>query len=187
MGFASYVSCSDPLLMFFPSHSALHQLGSIIIALNGYHSSFYMWTLSILTSVSCAGPKEASIGQIEQFKALFLFPGFLVYMSVLIAASLTIIFYFAPRFVTPLHASHSLKHSLMTFALRYGKKSMLWYIFVCSMIGGISVSVTTGLGAAIVQTALGDNQVRSQSTVLVTCLLFYISLNTHSCISCWDL
>lgn len=36
---------------------------------------------------------------------------------------------------------------------------MLWYIFVCSMIGGISVSVTTGLGAAIVQTALGDNQV----------------------------
>lgn len=36
---------------------------------------------------------------------------------------------------------------------------MLWYILVCSMIGGISVSVTTGLGAAIVQTALGDNQV----------------------------
>ena len=30
---------------------------------------------------------------------------------------------------------------------------------VCSMIGGISVSVTTGLGAAIVTTAYGDNQV----------------------------
>jgi hypothetical protein len=28
------------------------------------------------------------------------------------------------------------------------------------MIGGISVSVTTGLGAAIVTTAFGDNQVR---------------------------
>lgn len=37
---------------------------------------------------------------------------------------------------------------------------MLWYIGVCSMIGGISVSVTTGLGAAIVTTAMGDNQVR---------------------------
>lgn len=37
---------------------------------------------------------------------------------------------------------------------------MLWYIMVCSMIGGISVSVTTGLGAAIVTTARGDNQVR---------------------------
>lgn len=40
---------------------------------------------------------------------------------------------------------------------------MLWYIFVCSMIGGISVSVTTGLGAAIVETARGDNQVRRLS------------------------
>lgn len=36
---------------------------------------------------------------------------------------------------------------------------MLWYIMVCSMIGGISVSVTTGLGSAIVTTAQGDNQV----------------------------
>ena len=36
---------------------------------------------------------------------------------------------------------------------------MLWYIFVCSMIGGISVSVTSGLGAAIVTTAQGSNQV----------------------------
>ncbi|CAA7260733.1 unnamed protein product [Cyclocybe aegerita] len=59
------------------------------------------------------------------------------FISVLITASLVVVFYFAPK---------------------YGKKSMLWYISVCSMIGGISVSVTTGLGAAIVQTALGDNQ-----------------------------
>lgn len=36
---------------------------------------------------------------------------------------------------------------------------MLWYIMVCSMIGGLSVSVTTGLGSAIVTTAQGDNQV----------------------------
>ena len=40
---------------------------------------------------------------------------------------------------------------------------MLWYLFVCSMIGGISVSVTTGLGAAIVETARGDNQVSHYS------------------------
>lgn len=50
--------------------------------------------------------------------------------------------------------------------LRYGKKNMLWYILVCSMIGGISVSVTTGLGSAIVTTAMGDNQVRSLSRSL---------------------
>ena len=60
---------------------------------------------------------------------------------------------------------------------------MFWYILVCSMIGGISVSVTTGLGAAIVRTAMGDNQV---------CFLYYYagyftdmhgSLNTGSCTS----
>ena len=36
---------------------------------------------------------------------------------------------------------------------------MIWYLLVCSMIGGLSVSVTTGLGAAIVTTVMGDNQV----------------------------
>lgn len=46
------------------------------------------------------------------------------------------------------------------FCTRRGKDNMLWYISVCSMIGGISVSVTTGLGAAIVTTAMGDTQVR---------------------------
>ncbi|KAF8893605.1 magnesium transporter NIPA-domain-containing protein [Infundibulicybe gibba] len=52
---------------------------------------------------------------------------------------------------------HILGHYIL-LCPRYGKKSMLWYIFVCSMIGGISVSVTTGLGAAIVTTAMGENQ-----------------------------
>ncbi len=42
---------------------------------------------------------------------------------------------------------------------RYGDKSMLWYITICSMIGGLSVSCTSGLGAAIVTSAMGDNQV----------------------------
>ncbi|KDR67775.1 hypothetical protein GALMADRAFT_146799 [Galerina marginata CBS 339.88] len=83
------------------------------------------------------GPQEQTVGQITEFQKLFLAPGFLSFISVLIVTSLVIIFFFAPK---------------------YGKKSMLWYISVCSMIGGISVSVTTGLGAAIVQTAMGDNQ-----------------------------
>ncbi|PPQ92974.1 hypothetical protein CVT25_000175 [Psilocybe cyanescens] len=104
--------------------------------------SFFGWlgcALCILGSVIIAlnGPKEETVGQIREFQKLFLAPGFLAFISVLIVTSLVIIFYFAPK---------------------YGKKSMLWYIAVCSMIGGISVSVTTGLGAAIVQTALGDNQ-----------------------------
>ncbi|KAJ7785451.1 magnesium transporter NIPA-domain-containing protein [Mycena olivaceomarginata] len=104
--------------------------------------TFFGWlgcVLSILGSVIIAlnGPSEASVGQILDFQKLFLSIGFLIYAGVLITAALVIVFYAAPR---------------------WGKKSMLWYIFVCSMIGGISVSVTTGLGAAIVTTVAGDNQ-----------------------------
>lgn len=78
---------------------------------------------------------------------------------------------------------HILTNTL--FAFRYGKKSMLWYIFVCSMIGGISVSVTTGLGAAIVQTALGDNQVRVDAQFQLALCIYHqcASSNTGSCIS----
>ena len=34
-------------------------------------------------------------------------------------------------------------------APKYGKKSMLVYITVCSLIGGLSVVATQGLGAAV--------------------------------------
>jgi hypothetical protein len=84
-----------------------------------------------------AAPPEQSIGQIEEFQKLFLALGFLAYIGVLISISLSVIFYFGPR---------------------HGTKNMFWYISVCSLIGGISVSVTTGLGAAIVTTAQGQNQ-----------------------------
>ncbi|KAF8720156.1 hypothetical protein AX14_011256 [Amanita brunnescens Koide BX004] len=113
----SSIFLNEKLTFFGWLGCALCLLGSVIIALNG--------------------PQEQSVGQITQFQKMFLAPGFLAYGSVLIAASLTIIFYFGPK---------------------YGKKLMIWYILVCSMIGGISVSVTTGLGAAIVTTAFGDNQ-----------------------------
>jgi hypothetical protein len=43
---------------------------------------------------------------------------------------------------------------------------MMWFIGVCSLIGGISVSVTSGLGAAIVTSAQGDNQVSSFYPIL---------------------
>ncbi|KAG9094448.1 hypothetical protein FRC06_010801 [Ceratobasidium sp. 370] len=38
---------------------------------------------------------------------------------------------------------------------------MLWYILVCSLIGGLSVSCTQGLGASIVTSIRGDNQFRN--------------------------
>ncbi|KAM6501524.1 DUF803 domain containing protein [Amanita muscaria] len=99
--------------------------------------TFFGWlgcSLCILGSIIIAlnGPQEPSVGEIKVFQTMFLSPGFLTWGLSLIAASLFIIFYVGPR---------------------WGKQQMIWYILVCSMIGGISVSVTTGLGAAIVQTA----------------------------------
>lgn len=40
-------------------------------------------------------------------------------------------------------------------APRWGKKNMMPYISVCSLIGGISVSCTQGLGAAIITSIQG--------------------------------
>ncbi|KAI0058115.1 DUF803-domain-containing protein [Artomyces pyxidatus] len=89
------------------------------------------------TIIALNGPQEPSVGHIKDFQKLFLSTGFLIYTGVLLAFSFSIILYFGPK---------------------YGNQNMIWYILVCSMIGGISVSVTTGLGAAIVTTAMGDNQ-----------------------------
>ena len=38
---------------------------------------------------------------------------------------------------------------------------MIWYILVCSLIGGISVSCTQGLGACILTSIRGQDQVIS--------------------------
>ncbi|KAI6166027.1 magnesium transporter NIPA-domain-containing protein [Pisolithus thermaeus] len=125
MGALSVVICAilssiflkEKLTFFGWMGCALCIIGSVIIALNG--------------------PQESTPSQISTFKTLFLAPGFLAYIGVLVTVALSIIIYFGPR---------------------YGKRNMLWYLAVCSTIGGISVSVTTGLGAAIVSTAMGDNQ-----------------------------
>ncbi|KAG2365424.1 magnesium transporter NIPA-domain-containing protein [Suillus spraguei] len=151
MGALSVVICAilssiflkETLTIFGWMGCALCIIGSTIIALNG--------------------PQEQTPGEIEAFKKLFLAPGFLGYISVLITIALSIIFYFGPK---------------------YGKNNMLWYISVCSTIGGISVSVTTGLGAAIVTSVMGDNQFKNwfiyflMAFVVITLLteIYYLNI-----------
>jgi len=62
-------------------------------------------------------PEEQSVTNIADFKKLFLAPGFLSWGSVAIVASVVLIVWVAPK---------------------YGHKSMLPYIGVCSLIGGLS-------------------------------------------------
>lgn len=68
------------------------------------------------------------------FRALFIAPGFLVWMSLCLVVSGVLIFYAGPR---------------------WGRTHMLVYISICSLIGGISVSCTQGIGASIVTSIQG--------------------------------
>jgi drug/metabolite transporter (DMT)-like permease len=99
-------------------------------------------TQCILGAVIIAlnGPEEQSVTTIDAFKHMFLAPGFLSYGAVIIAFALAIIFYIGPK---------------------YGKKNMIWYILVCSLIGGLSVSCTQALGACIITSIRGHNQFKN--------------------------
>ncbi|KAK4048239.1 hypothetical protein OIV83_004944 [Microbotryomycetes sp. JL201] len=67
------------------------------------------------TIVALNGPQEQTATTIAAFKKLFLAPGFLAWGSIVIAASLFLVFWAVPR---------------------YGKTHMLVHISICSLIGG---------------------------------------------------
>ena len=82
-------------------------------------------------------PAESSVATIQDMKKFVLAPGFLSYAGVIIAVCTFIAFWAGPR---------------------YGKKSMLVYLSICSLIGGLSVVATQGLGAAVVAQVGGKAQ-----------------------------
>ena len=84
-----------------------------------------------------SAPQESSVGTIQAMQCFMISPGFLSYAGVLILGCAFIAFWVGPR---------------------YGKKSMLVYLSICSLIGGLSVVATQGLGAAIVAQAGGTKQ-----------------------------
>ena len=82
-------------------------------------------------------PDQSSVSNIEQMKDYIIAPGFLSYAGVIILGCAFVAFWVGPR---------------------YGKKSMMVYLTVCSLIGGLSVVATQGLGAAVVAQAGGRPQ-----------------------------
>ncbi|KAK0565102.1 hypothetical protein OC844_001378 [Tilletia horrida] len=87
--------------------------------------------------IALNGPEQHASGDIKTFQKMFLSVGFLIWAGGSIAASLILAFFVAPKF---------------------GKKNMLVYIGICSLIGGLSVSTTSGLGSAILLSIRGENQ-----------------------------
>ena len=82
-------------------------------------------------------PEQSSVSNIEQMRDYIVAPGFLSYAGVIILGCAFVAFWVGPR---------------------YGKKSMMVYLTVCSLIGGLSVVATQGLGAAVVAQAGGRPQ-----------------------------
>ena len=82
-------------------------------------------------------PTESSVSTIQDMKHFVIAPGFLSYAGVIIATCIFIALWAGPR---------------------YGKKSMLVYLSICSLIGGLSVVATQGLGAAIITQIKGTPQ-----------------------------
>ncbi|KAI9859024.1 MAG: hypothetical protein M1813_007152 [Trichoglossum hirsutum] len=82
-------------------------------------------------------PGQSSAATIQEMQRYVIAPGFLSYTGVVIAGCVFIALWVGPR---------------------YGKKSMLVYLSICSLIGGLSVVATQGLGAAVVTQAGGTPQ-----------------------------
>ncbi len=82
-------------------------------------------------------PEQSAVADIQEMQHFVISPGFLSYAGVIILGCTFVALWVAPR---------------------YGKKSMLVYLSICSMIGGLSVVATQGLGSAIIAQANGEPQ-----------------------------
>lgn len=82
-------------------------------------------------------PEQSAVSNIQEMQHYVIAPGFLSYAGVVIIGCVFTALWAGPR---------------------YGKKSMLVYLTICSMIGGLSVVSTQGLGSAILAQARGEAQ-----------------------------
>ncbi|KAJ3552495.1 hypothetical protein NM688_g4124 [Phlebia brevispora] len=101
------------------------------------------------------GPQEQSVDNIVGFRELFVTPWFLSYAGAVAAFAVFLAIWVAPR---------------------YGRKSMMPYIGICSLIGGISVSCTQGLGACILTSIRGDDQFKNWFIYLLLVVVIFTLL-----------
>ncbi|CAD6887432.1 unnamed protein product [Tilletia laevis] len=141
--------CNFAAYMFAPA-ILVTPLGALSVVICAVLSHFILKeSLTLFGSVGCFlcvcgsiiialnGPEQHASGDIKVFQKMFLSVGFLIWMGVSIITSLVLALLVAPKF---------------------GKKNMLVYIGICSLIGGLSVSTTSGLGSAILLSIRGENQ-----------------------------
>ena len=103
--------------------------------------------------IAVNAPEQSSVARIQDMKKWVIAPGFLSYAGVIIVACVIIAFWLGPK---------------------YGKKSMMVYITICSLIGGLSVVATQGLGAAVVAQASGTYGGQFKEWFLYVLLVFVV-------------
>ncbi|PVH95216.1 DUF803-domain-containing protein [Periconia macrospinosa] len=101
-------------------------------------------------------PEQSAVANIQDMKRLVIAPGFLSYAGVVIVASTVVALWLGPK---------------------YGKKSMMVYISICSMVGGLSVVATQGLGAAIIAQISGKYGPQFKEWFLYVLFVFVKALN----------
>jgi magnesium transporter len=87
--------------------------------------------------IAVNAPEQPAVTTIQEMKTMVLAPGFIVFGLVIIIGCACVAIFVAPK---------------------YGKKSMLVYLTICSLIGGLSVTGIQGIGAAITAQARGVPQ-----------------------------
>lgn len=102
-------------------------------------------------------PQQSAVGSIQEMQCYVISPGFLSYAGVILVGCAIVALWAGPR---------------------YGKKSMLVYLTVCSLIGGLSVVATQGLGAAIVKQIQGTGAEGSQFKQWFLYVLFVFVIAT---------
>ncbi|GJJ76844.1 magnesium transporter [Entomortierella parvispora] len=146
-------------------------LGALSVVVCAVLSSFILKEkLNLHGKIGCAlcivgaivivlhAPAQAAVTDIDEFKHFIIQPGFLVYMCLVILVSFSIIWKVAPK---------------------YGKKHMLVYITVCSLIGSLSVVATQGLGAAIVHNITTGTPQFNHWFIYVTIVFVFCTLVTE--------
>ncbi|KAF2211339.1 hypothetical protein CERZMDRAFT_68820 [Cercospora zeae-maydis SCOH1-5] len=121
--------------------------------------SFVGWVACFLCIVGSVvitlnAPEQSAVSNIQEMQHYVIAPGFLVFAGIILIGCACVAFFVAPK---------------------YGKKSMMVYLTICSLIGGLSVVATQGLGATIIAAIAGEQQFNKWFTyvllVFVICTL----------------
>jgi len=159
MNFAAY-AFAPPILVT--------PLGALSVIIGAVLASFFLKEeLGQLGRVACAlcllgsliivlhAPEDKDIQTVDEILHYALQPAFLLYCLVVLVVSLVFIYVLSPK---------------------YGKKSPVVYLTICSLVGSVSVMGIKGFGIALKLTFAGNNQLTHPSTyvfgiVVVVCIL----------------